>query len=171
MSEQQILGGPCRKCGAHHSGKTCGQHQADLRATVDQLLADIKDDRHILCVNCRATFSESEIEGWGCPKCGNQGIPADTKDVSTITLTNHEWRILTIWADNWAHKVCAKDQTPGCDSVACITAILNEMRRQSPNLDGLTIRDQIQDIVDAFNTTAEMHSDGEKEIFEPKKRN
>lgn len=37
-----------------------------------------------------------------CPGCGARGVPADTEDTVTVTLTKHELRILTIWAGNWA---------------------------------------------------------------------
>lgn len=127
-------------------------------------------EKYILCINCRATFSEDEIEGWGCPACGNKGVPGDTRKKSTVTLTNHEWQILTIWADNWARKVCAKDQSDGTDSVACIKAIIKEMSRQAPEMSGLTMGEQIQELADEFGSDVEMHSDGKREIVKPAKR-
>lgn len=170
MSLQQILGGPCPKCGMHHPNSvSCDEHQAERHSEIERLVENAS--KYILCVNCRATFSEDEIDGWGCPKCGNKGVPADTRKKSTVTLTNHEWQILTIWADNWARKMCAKSDQDGVDSVTCITAIINEMRRQAPSMSGLTIHEQIQEVADHFGTKAEMYSDGESETFEPKKRN
>jgi predicted nucleic acid-binding Zn-ribbon protein len=127
-------------------------------------------EKYILCVNCRATFSEEEVKGWGCPSCGNKGVPADTRAKSTVTLTSHEWKILTIWADNWARRVCAEKDQEGNDSVACITAILNEMRRQAPEMSGLTMGEQVQEVADHLGTTVESVVDGETEIIKPAKR-
>jgi len=129
-----------------------------------------KEQKHILCVNCRATFSEEEIEGWGCPSCGNKGVPADTRAKSTVTLTNHEWQILTIWADNWARKVCEKSDQEGVDSVACVTAIINEMQRQAPEMSCLTMGAQIQQLSDELGSEVEVHSDGKTEVIKPKRR-
>ena len=127
-------------------------------------------EKYILCVNCRATFSEAEVKGWGCSACGNKGMPADTRQKSTATLTDHEWRILTIWADNWARKVCAKDPSEGTDPVACITAIINEIHRQSPSLSGLTMSEQVQELADHLGSEVEQHADGERTTIKPAKR-
>lgn len=57
-----------------------------------------------LCLKCRniAALDEGE-EIDACPSChDSKGIPADADDTITVTLTTHELRILTMWADNWA---------------------------------------------------------------------
>jgi len=127
-------------------------------------------EKYILCVNCRQKFSENEIKGWGCPACGNKGTPADVREKSTVTLTNHEWQVLTIWADNWARRVCAKDDQDGVNSVDCVTAIINEMRRQAPEMSGLTMGEQLQEVADNLGTKVESHIDGETETIKPAKR-
>lgn len=37
-----------------------------------------------------------------CPHCGATGVPADTENTATVTLTIQELRVLVIWAERWA---------------------------------------------------------------------
>jgi hypothetical protein len=122
-----------------------------------------------LCVVCRSIFTEEEIVGATCcPRCGNAGLPADADNTATVTLTAHEWRILTIWASQWASQVCAKNDQPGCDSVACINGVINEIRRQQPALKNLTMADELQEVADAFGSKVTVESSSGSETFEPK---
>ena len=58
-----------------------------------------------LCLQCgEPSFltEEEEEKTFGCPKCGDTlGIPADLDDQVDLTITSHELRILTHWADNY----------------------------------------------------------------------
>lgn len=124
-----------------------------------------------LCVTCRATFTNAELEGATCcPSCGTLGIPAALNNTATVTLTGHEWRLLTIWADNWARKICAKDELPGYDSVAAIGGVIGEIHRQAPSLGGLTMSEEIQELADHLGTEIEQSVDGERTTVKPVNR-
>jgi hypothetical protein len=42
-----------------------------------------------------------------CPHCGDPGTPADLSKTATVTLTKHELRVLTFWADAYA-RLCGR---------------------------------------------------------------
>lgn len=121
---------------------------------------------YILCLQCRGTFTEEQTKGWGCPTCGNQGVPADTRKKATLTLTHHEWRILFMWADNWASK-CERDD-PNFRSP--VPPMLREVKRQAPDMPGLTLMEEVQDVANALGTKAEVHQHGETTVIEPEKK-
>lgn len=126
-------------------------------------------EKYILCVLCRGTFSDADVADCiGCPRCGSTSVPADTRETGTATLTNHEWRILTLWAMNWAEQ-CDRNQPSGT-SRQCATAIINEIRRQAPTLKNLTFAEELQEVANTFGKV-EMHRDGETTIVEPAKKN
>lgn len=50
-----------------------------------------------LCLNCQIVSEPGPYKS--CPNCGDTGIPANTEITVTITLTFHELRILTMWAE------------------------------------------------------------------------
>lgn len=56
---------------------------------------------NLLCLVCGepSYLTEAPDE---CPKCGDVGTPADLDETATVTLTKHELRILTFWADAYA---------------------------------------------------------------------
>lgn len=125
-------------------------------------------EKYILCVLCRGTFSDADVDGHiGCPRCGSTSVPADTRKIGQVTLTNHEWRILTIWAMNWAEQ-CDRNQPSGT-SRQCATAIINEIRRQAPSLKNLTFTEELQEVANAYGRV-EMQRDGETTVFEPVKK-
>lgn len=131
-------------------------------------------DRHILCVQCRGVFTDEETKGhWGCPRCGNQGTPADTKKTGTATLTDHEWRILTIFASNWAAQCDSKEREGGghSNSTATVDSIVRELKRQMPDAPPLTMREEIQEVANLPGVgNVEFHHDGEVERVEPEKK-
>lgn len=128
-------------------------------------------EKHILCVVCRSTFSDEEIEGkYACPQCGGKGVPADTNEKATLTLTHHEWRTLFMWADRWATDVCKKSDQPGHDSPAVIAALVREAKRQCPTLPSLTLFGDVQEAVTALGTRGELHTGGDVTIIEPEKK-
>lgn len=124
-----------------------------------------------LCVMCRSTFTEEQIaKATECPACGSKGVPADPKAKATLTLTHHEWRILFIWADQWARFI-AKDDQPGHDSPGTIAALVAEAQRQAPDLPPLTLFGDVRKLVDETGLKAELVSKGERLIFNPPEQN
>lgn len=122
-----------------------------------------------MCLLCRGEFTAEQIAGAkACPTCGNKGVPADPRDKQTITLTVHEWRILFIWASNWAAK-CDRDQGEDSRAVKTIEAIEREARRQQGSLPALSMRAEIQEVANTFGKVTAYLGDG-KEIIEPEKK-
>lgn len=120
-------------------------------------------EKHTLCLRCRKAFSDQEIKGHqACPACGGTGVPADLRQKHTLTLTDHEWRLLFIWADNWAEK-CE-------DGHKIIAGIIAEAKRQQPTLPALSLFAEIQDVANALGTTAEIRRDGESVTVYPEKK-
>lgn len=116
-------------------------------------------EAYILCLRCRAVHTDEQVEGASaCPSCGDKGLPGDTRKKSTLTLTHHEWRVLFMWAMNWATDVCAKSDRPGIDSTALMEALVREAKRQAPELPSLTLMGDVQDVANAFGTKAEVHT-------------
>lgn len=115
-----------------------------------------------LCVECRAEFTDEEIKGaFACPKCGSEGVPGDLTQKATLTLTQHEWRIVFMWADNWARKC-----PPG--SQRALASIITEAHKQAPTLPGLTMGEELQEVADVLGKKVEMvGNDGKSQEFVP----
>ena len=126
-------------------------------------------DAYILCLRCRGTFTNEQVQGQsGCPTCGNKGVPGDTRKKATLTLTHHEWRILFIWADNWAGQCGRQDKES--DAVSVIEALAREARRQAPDFPAcLSLLDEVQEVANHFGKV-ELHQHGETTTVEPKKK-
>lgn len=125
------------------------------------------DDQRVLCLLCRSTFTDEETVGANaCPKCGNRGLPANVNDKATLTFTHHEWRLLFIWASNWADHIKNNDQA-GYDSPGTIMALIGEARRQVPDLPALSLWEDVRRASDSLGLKIEMHRGGEVETFEP----
>ena len=122
-------------------------------------------EAYLLCLNCRGDFTEEQTKGWGCPRCGNQGVPGDTRKKATLTLTHHEWRVIFMWADFWSEK-CARDD-PKFNSP--MPSLLREVKRQAPDLPGLTLMEEVQDVANQFGKV-EVHGGGATTIVEPEKK-
>lgn len=103
-------------------------------------------EKFILCLACRATFAEADVTGPCCPACGDRGVPADTRDAHAISLTDHEWRVLFIWAERWAelHDAAPRDDV---NMLQVLRGIMAEARRQQPTLPNLSLLDDIQGLV------------------------
>ena len=123
-------------------------------------------EAYILCLNCRGTFTEEQTKGWGCPTCGNQGVPGDTRKKATLTLTHHEWRVIFMWADNWSAK-CLRDDPK---MTTPMPSILREVMRQAPDLPSLTLMSEVQDVANALGTKAEIHGPDGIQTVEPEKK-
>lgn len=121
-----------------------------------------------LCIPCRSTFTAEQIAGAReCPACGSRGVPADPRKTATLTLTHHEWRVLFIWADQWARHI-VKDDQPGNDSPGVVAALIAEAKRQAPDMPSLSLFGDVRELVDALGVKAEMVSrNGERLIFNP----
>lgn len=104
----------------------------------------IKRTEVMWCTVCGARFAQDEIRGWGCPSCGNQGVPCDcTKDVR-VEVNWHELHILTVWAENWAHRCAADKSDPvGAASPQVVHAIARRLQRQHPTLGHLTLSGEV----------------------------
>lgn len=96
------------------------------------------------CTDCGARFTQEEIKGWGCPECGSQGLPCDTKKDVTVEVNWHELRILVIWAENWAqHHARKKTDNSSERMPATVTAIARRLQGQHPTLGHLTLSGEL----------------------------
>lgn len=130
---------------------------------------DKMSEKVAMCLLCRGEFTHEQLAGAkACPTCGNKGIPADPREKQTITLTAHEWRILFIWASNWAAK-CDTDPNGDGHAGKVIEAIEREARRQQGSLPALSMRAEIQEVANVFGKVTAYLGDGE-EIIEPEKK-
>lgn len=93
------------------------------------------------CTNCGVRLAQEEVTGWGCPKCGCEGVPCDpTKDIR-VEVNWHELHVLCCWADFWAGHVAARE---GADESAAgmgktVRAIAGRLERQWPEFNKLTL--------------------------------
>lgn len=98
------------------------------------------------CTTCGARFTEEEIKSWGCPKCGDQGIPCGTDKDVTVEVNWHELHILCVWAENFAQSCAQKDPQTNKKMPSVITAIARRLQRQFPNLSQLTLSDEVAEL-------------------------
>lgn len=126
-------------------------------------------DRVILCLDCRYRFTEVEIAGAStCPHCLSNGIPADLRKSHTITLSDHEWRVLFMWAERWAGHIAGMDDLTG-NPLLVILGIAQCARLQQPTLPPLTIAGEAQDLADATGRPATVYSlVGDPTEFKPR---
>jgi hypothetical protein len=61
----------------------------------------------LLCMECGEQIDSSKYPAplIACPACGSVATPADLDKLLTIQISQHELRILTIWASNWAKQI------------------------------------------------------------------
>lgn len=116
------------------------------------------DELTTLCVLCRGEFTDKEVENASaCPKCGSKTLPADLKRKFSFSLTEHEWRILTIFAHN---------HSSTCDAVDTVESILKEMRKQNPDVGPLSMKEEMETLREAY-PDAKMYSSDGKEVYPP----
>lgn len=110
-------------------------------------------EKTILCVECRATFSPAEIgDVTGCPACGSEGIPADLRARRALTFTDHEWRILFMWAAAYADSIVGS-----CPSAPkAIAGIRREAKAQQPTMPALSLFEEVQDLADSIGLPCEL---------------
>lgn len=98
----------------------------------------------LLCLECRDEF-EDVPEGYvACPGCGARGVPADTEQTVTVTITKHELRILTFWAANFA--AANRDRAP--EMPAIVQGIVDELGKSTDV--ALSLSQEITDLRRAF---------------------
>lgn len=96
------------------------------------------------CVDCGGRFAQEDIEGWGCPECGSQGVPCDVVKDTTVEINWHELRILVIWAENWAqHHARLKTDHSSEKMPRTISAIARRLQAQRPDFGHLTLSGEI----------------------------
>lgn len=131
---------------------------------------DKSEEGFLLCMRCRGTFTEAQATGNCCPRCGNRGLPGDTRKKSTLTLTDSEWRVLFIWADRWATDMVAKYDKEGYDSPATIRAIAAEARRQNPTMPSLSLLGDVQEAATSLGKTIELHGPDGSQKVDPERK-
>lgn len=57
---------------------------------------------NLLCLVCgEPSYFEEGIFPDQCPNCGDTGTPADLDETLNLTITAHELRVLTFWAEGY----------------------------------------------------------------------
>lgn len=98
------------------------------------------------CTDCGVRLRQDEIKGWGCPKCGAQGIPcAPDKDVF-VEVNWHELHILCCWAEFWAANHADSEDESGRNMGKTVRAIARRLEQQWPDLNALTLGGEIADL-------------------------
>lgn len=112
----------------------------------------------LLCLRCRAvTEVVPDQHLAGCPGCGDVGVPGDADDTVTVTLTKHELRILTMWADNHARAIATR---PGLEHMPKIVGgILDHIGQQTDA--PLSLTQEMADVRAAFpSSNVTVYRDG-----------
>ena len=95
------------------------------------------------CTDCGARFTDEEIHGWGCPKCGSQGVPCGVEKDVTVEINWHELRILVIWAENWAQQCKRRASDDSSEKMPkTVTAIARRLQAQRPTFGPLTLSEE-----------------------------
>lgn len=115
--------------------------------TQAQLPSRARDER-MWCTVCGGRFTEEEIKGWGCPKCGNQGVPCDTAQDVRVEVNWHELHILTVWAENWAQEASRRASAdPSSENMPkVVAAIARRLTQQYPELPQLTLCGEVAEL-------------------------
>jgi hypothetical protein len=66
-----------------------------------------------------------------CPHCGDIGTPANLDETATVTLTKHELRILTFWADAYSRLYSRMGLDPSDRMVLTLKTILDRLSMQT----------------------------------------
>jgi hypothetical protein len=99
------------------------------------------------CTVCGARFTEDEIKGWGCPKCGNQGVPCGTTGDVKVEVNWHELHILTCWAERWAAQCKGDNSDRNSETMpSVVTAIARRLSAQHPELAQLTLAGEVAEL-------------------------
>lgn len=110
--------------------------------------------KRLLCLACGNETDETP-DMRACPSCGDAlHPPANLSDSVNLTISTHELRILTMWADNWARSIEAR--CPG--SQKAISVILDRLATQTDA--PLSLSQEIADIRREFGNATVYGSDG-----------
>jgi hypothetical protein len=106
----------------------------------------VSDAVAMWCTDCGIRLRQVDIKGWGCPKCGSQGIPcAPDKDVF-VEVNWHELHILCCWAEFWAAKHADSDDESSQKMPKTVRAIARRLEQQWPNMGALTLGGELADL-------------------------
>jgi hypothetical protein len=110
----------------------------------------------LLCLSCGNTTETGEPLN-ACPACGDKGhVPADLDDTVTVTLTKHELRIVTFWAESHAREL-------GGDALKAMGVILLRLGTQTDV--ALTMSQEIADLRAVFaDSKVTVHRDDGSEV-------
>jgi predicted nucleic acid-binding Zn-ribbon protein len=108
------------------------------------------DNCYCWCTVCGSRFGKEAVQSWGCPKCGNEGVPCDPHKDVMVAINWHELRILVMWAENWANRsVEDKD-----GATKTVQAIAGRIQRQWPEINQpLTLSGEIGQLREKPNIT------------------
>lgn len=100
---------------------------------------------------CLACGGESKMDDnlSACPKCGDMGVPADTKLKFNLAITLQELRILVIWAEQWATK--GKDKSINEHMRKVVYGIADRLFVQKPEMGSLTLMGDINELRGHFS--------------------
>jgi DNA-directed RNA polymerase subunit RPC12/RpoP len=122
----------------------------------------------VRCTECRAEFTDAEIAGaTSCPTCGTRGIPQELKHDVMVPLNWHDYRILSIWAENWWSHI-SKDYTPEELRHHPLNGIFSVIRKYRPDdAPGLTLRDELEEIATTTGKEVKLLHEGNVEEIKP----
>lgn len=106
------------------------------------------------CTGCGVRLSQDEIKGWGCPKCGCQGIPCHPDKDVFVEVNWHELHILCCWAERFAAQIAgapgSDDDQVALDMPKTVSAIARRLEHQWPAFGALTLSGEIADMPEAL---------------------
>lgn len=96
-----------------------------------------------LCLKCRGVTPPAD-DLTGCSHCGDsKGIPADLARTVTVRITEHELRVLIMWAEFWAS---AKDDDDHRTMRRVVYGIAGALQAQIPSGAALTFANELADL-------------------------
>ena len=108
---------------------------------------------NLLCLVCGEPSYVTEAPD-ECPNCGDIGTPADLDKTATVTLTKHELRILTFWAEAYARLYARMGYDPSNRMALTLKTIFDRISMQTDT--PLTL---MQDVANIRSEMAEKFGD------------
>lgn len=107
----------------HVDGRTHSSGLVERRIVADETL-------NLLCLVCGepSYLTEAPSE---CPHCGDIGTPADLDKTVSVTLTAHELRILTFWAEAYSRLYSRMGYDPGNRMALTLKTIFDRLSMQT----------------------------------------
>ncbi len=120
------------------------------------------------CTLCGARFTDEEVEdAFGCPKCGDEGVPCACANDVTVTVNWHELRILGIWAEKWARHCANKPTADSRTMPLKVQAIARRLQRQHPDQPPLTLSQEMAELPAALKRAGIEHGGVESNVPRP----